>query len=270
MSSEALAAPVRGSHAAHRGLSYLFDLLAVLVARDMKLLYKGSALGVLWTLINPFFQLLVFLFIFQIVVRVDIPHYPSYVFTALLVWQWFSGSIVQAAGAIINSRPLIRQPGFPVSILPPVVVTTGLIHLLLALPVLFGFLIFDGIAIRVSALWIPVIQLIQFTLQGSLAYIVAGLNVSFRDTAHLLRVLLQLMFYLTPVFYDAQRVPVDYQSLYRLNPMVHIVNAYRRVLIDGVSPDWVPLGIVAACALILLPLGYRLFIRQSHRFVEEL
>ncbi|WP_201276268.1 ABC transporter permease [Methylotetracoccus oryzae] len=253
-----------------RGLSYLFDLLVVLVDRDMKLLYKRSALGVLWTLINPLFQLLVFLFIFRVVVRVDIAHYPSYVFTALLVWQWFQGSLVQAAGAIINSRPLIRQPGFPVSILPQVVVTTGWVHLMLALPILFGFLIFDGVTIGLNALWIPVIQLIQFLLQVSLAYVVAGLNVSFRDTGHLLKVLLQLMFYLTPVFYDAARVPAEYQSLYRLNPMVHIVNAYRSLLIQGEPPDWHALAIVAACALVLLPIGYRLFVRQSHRFVEEL
>jgi hypothetical protein len=92
----AQAKPQAAGQRTARPLVYLFDLLAVLVARDMKLLYKRSALGVLWTLINPFFQLMVFLFIFQVVVRVDIPHYPSYVFSALLVWQWFSGSMVQA------------------------------------------------------------------------------------------------------------------------------------------------------------------------------
>lgn len=249
---------------------YLYDLLVVLVERDMKLLYKRSMLGVLWTLINPLLQLSVFLFLFQSVVKVEISNYPSYVFTGLLTWQWFQVTLVQAAGVIVNSRPLIRQPGFPVTILPPVVVTTGWVHFLLALPVLAGFLVSDGVAFSVNLFWLPLIQAVQFLILTSLSYIFAGLNVSFRDTTHTLRVLLQILFYMTPVFYDAAAVPEKYRWFYGLNPMVHIVDAYRRVLVGGLPPDWYRLGFVALAGVILLPIGYRLFVRQSHRFVEEL
>lgn len=258
------------THAFASRMRYLYDLLVVLVERDMKLLYKRSMLGVLWTLINPLLQLLVFLFLFQTVVKVNIGNYPSYVFTGLLTWQWFQVTLVQAAGVIVNSRSLIRQPRFPVTILPPVVVTTGWLHLLLAMPVLAGFLVWDGVSFSANVLWLPIIQGIQFLLLTALSYIFAGLNVSFRDTTHTLRVLLQILFYMTPVFYDAQAVPDEYRQFYDLNPMVHIVNAYRSVLVRGEPPDWYPLGLVALCAVILLPIGYRLFVRQSHRFVEEL
>ena len=111
----------------------------------MKLMYKRSVLGVAWTLINPLLQLAVFVFVFQTILKVNIPQYASYVFSGLLIWTWFQNSLFQSTGVIISSRSLIRQPGFPTAILPGVVVTTGLIHFLLALPVLVIFILIDGV-----------------------------------------------------------------------------------------------------------------------------
>jgi len=92
---------------------YLLDLLRSLVDRDMKLMYKRSVLGVAWTLINPLLQLAVFVFVFQTILKVNIPQYASYVFSGLLIWTWFQNSLFQSTGVIISSRSLIRQPGFP-------------------------------------------------------------------------------------------------------------------------------------------------------------
>jgi lipopolysaccharide transport system permease protein len=254
---------------AFQSLSYLYDLLRVLVDRDMKLMYKRSALGVAWTLINPLMQLLVFVFVFQGIIKVDIPQYSSYVFIGLLVWNWFQNSLFQATGIIINSRPLIRQPGFPTAILPVVVVTTGMIHFILALPVLFVFLLIDGVQLQPILLVLPVLQLIQFGLTVTFSYFLAALNVTFRDTQHTLGVLLQLLFYLTPIFYNIDSIPSQYWYLYGLNPMVHITICYRQILLWGVQPDWLALAIIAAITMVLLPIGYLVFKRQSYRFVEE-
>lgn len=251
-------------------LRYLFDLLRSLVDRDMKLLYKRSVLGVAWTLINPLLQLAVFAFIFQLVLPVAIPRYSSFVFTGLLVWTWFQNSLFQSTGVIIANRALIRQPGFPIAILPAVITTTGLIHFLLALPVLIVFLLVDGIELKLVVLWLPIIQTLQFGLTVSLAYFLAALNVTFRDTQHTLGVLLQLFFYLTPIFYDVKSVPTGYSSLYYLNPMVHIVTAYRAILIKGMQPDWQSLLTIAVVVVMCLPFGLQFFRRQSARFVEEL
>ncbi|MCI0554424.1 MAG: ABC transporter permease, partial [Anaerolineae bacterium] len=184
--------PVIAKSNAGNSAFYIIDLMVVLVLRDVTLLYKRSVLGVIWTLINPLLQLLVYVFVFENIIKIDIPHFPSYLFTGLLVWQWFQRSMVHSSGVIINSRPLIRQPGFPVSILPLVVVMTNLVHLLLALPVLIGVLVIDGVAISPTMLWFPVLQILQFLLMISLSYFIAGLNVTFRDTQHTLNVLLQL------------------------------------------------------------------------------
>jgi lipopolysaccharide transport system permease protein len=251
-------------------LKYLYDLLRSLVNRDMKLLYKRSLLGIAWTLISPLLQLMVFAFVFQVILPVNIPQYSSFVFTGLLVWTWFQGSLFQATGVIINNRALIRQPGFPNDILPIVTVTTGLVHFVLALPILLVFLLIDGVQLQPVLLLLPVLQIIQFVLTVSLSYFLAALNVTFRDTQHTLGVILQLWFYFTPIFYDIKNVPSGYHPLYCLNPMVNLVNAYRAILMYGTHPDWLPLLLTASLTLALLPVGHRVFKRQSARFVEEL
>lgn len=253
-----------------RPLIQQFDLLRELVSRDMKLLYKRSVLGIAWTLINPLLQLAVFAFVFQLVLPVNIPRYASFVFSGLLVWNWFQTSLFQSTGVIIASRPLIRQPGFPIALLPVVITTTGFIHFLLALPVLLIFLLIDGVELKPVIFVLPILQILQFVVIVSFSYLLAALNVTFRDTQHTLGVILQLFFYVTPIFYDIQNVPPGYQFLYNLNPMVPLVTAYRSVLMHGVQPDWYSLLIVVLMVAVCLPIGLRFFRQQSDRFVEEL
>jgi lipopolysaccharide transport system permease protein len=251
-------------------LAYLWDLLRSLVDRNMKLMYKRSMLGIAWTLINPLLQLLVFIFVFQVIIKIEIVQYSSYVFTGLLVWNWFQSSLFEATGVIINSRALIRQPGFPTVILPIVVVTTGLIHFTLALPVLVVFLLVDGVKLTPFILILPLLQLVQFILTITLAYFLAALNVTFRDTQHTLGILLQFLFYLSPIFYELKSIPTQYWYPYSLNPMVHLVTCYRQILMWGVQPDWLALAIICGLTLLALPIGFWVFKRQSLRFVEEI
>lgn len=251
-------------------MPYLWDLLRSLVDRDMKLMYKRSTLGIAWTLISPLLQLLVFVFVFQLIIKIDIPQYSSYVFTGLLVWNWFQNALFQATGVIVSSQALIRQPGFSPAILPITVVMTGLIHFVLALPILFIFLLIDGAKLTPLILLLPLLQIIQFALTVTFAYFLAALNVTFRDTQHTLGVLLQFWFYLTPIFYEIKDIPNKFWYIYGLNPMVHIVTSYRQILIWGVQPDWLALFIILVVTVVLLPFGYRLFKRQSLRFVEEI
>jgi lipopolysaccharide transport system permease protein len=254
---------------------YWLDLLSELVSREMKLMYKRSLLGMAWTLISPLLQLGVFVLVFQGLLGTNTstefyPSYTAYVFTGLLAWNWFQSSLFQATGVIITSRALIRQPGFPKAILPIVVVLTGLFHYVLALPILFVFFLIGGVKFTAYVFLLPLLQLLQFLLTISFSYVLAGINVKFRDTQHTLGVLLQLLFYLTPIFYSLKQIPPTYWYYYALNPMVHLVTAYRQILIWGTAPDWLALTIVAVIALGLLPIGYWIFRRQSEQFVEEI
>jgi lipopolysaccharide transport system permease protein len=253
-----------------RRVRYIRDLLLVLVSRDMKLRYKRSVLGSLWTLLNPLGQLLIMSFIFRSVLPLGVPRYTSFLFSGLLVWTWFQAALSQATGSIIESSELLRRPGFPVAMLPIVTVTSHLVHFLLALPVLWLFLVLDGSHVTSALLALPLVIALQFMWTLSLGYLTAACHVVFRDTQYLLGVLLQFLFYLTPVFYEASAIPARYQPLYRLNPMVHLLEAYRAILLHGKLPEhlW-GLLVFALLTVSLLIVGYKYFIHASYRFVEE-
>ena len=253
-----------------RKIAHFFDLLRVLVDRDMKLLYKRSALGIAWTLINPLLQLAVFSFVFRSVIPINIPQFSSFAFSGLLIWTWSQTALFQATGLITSNKALIRQPNFPTAILPVVTTMTGLIHFLLALPVLIIFLAVDGVQPSSVLFVLPLLMVIQFVLTVGLAYPLAALNVTFRDTQHTLGVLLQMLFYLTPIFYDLNSVPKEFQPLYQLNPMVPLLEAYRAILLKGTQPDWQALLIVTLVVAVILPISLAIFRRQSNTFVEEL
>lgn len=253
-----------------RDFQYFYDLLYQLVSRELKLRYKRSVLGIVWTLLNPLMQLLVFAFVFRSVLQVNIAYYTSSVFCGLIAWNWFQTALTDATG-VINANPsLIRQPGFPSIVLPIVVTLVHMIHFVLALPVLVIFLLLDGVPLHLTIWQIPILMLLQLALTIGLSYILAATNVIFHDTKYTVGVLLQMLFYATPIFYDIKQIPAHLQFWYWINPITHLVEAYRSLLIQGLKPNWLPLLGVGGITLILIVLGHRYFLMQSDRFVEEL
>lgn len=253
-----------------RRLVHWRDLVRELVRRDIKVRYKRSWLGFAWALANPLLYLTVFYFVFQMALSLNIPRYGVFAFSGMLAWSWFQSSLTQACSAVTQSRELVRFPGFNPAVLPIVPVATNLIHFVLALVLLILFLVLDGTGLRHTIVLLPFLIVLQFTLTLGLAFLVAAANVLFRDTQHMVLVSVQLFMFLTPIFYDASIVPAPYQPLYRLNPMVHLVEAYRAVLLGGPLPSWEALVLLAGVAAVLLYAGYHAFVRVSYRFVEEL
>jgi len=261
---------MRSDNALISGLIYYRDLVRELVLRDIRVRYKRSLLGFAWTLANPLLYLVVFYFVFKLALEINIPRFGVFSFTGIIVWNWFQSSLAQSGAAITGNRELVRSPGFPSGILPLVTVTSNLINLLVAIVVLAGYQFFLGTGFNSQIVFLPLLVGLQFLLILSLAYIIAGINVVFRDVGHLVVVVLQLMFFMTPIFYDASMIPDQYQALYRLNPMVHFVKAYRSVLLGMSEVDWWAIGIIGVISVVLLIFGRALFMRHSSRFAEEI
>ena len=253
-----------------RRLAYLRDLLRELVIRDMKVRYKRSVLGIAWSLVTPLIQLLVFTFLFGKVISLGIPNYPLFILAGLLPWNWFTMSLVQATVSVVENRELVKLPGFPAAILPAVTVTAHLVHFLLALLLLILFMLVWEIRLTMAVAALPVVILSQYALTVGLAYFAAASHVRFRDTQHIVNVLLTLAFFLAPVFYDAGAVPSSYQMFYRLNPMVHLLAAYRAVLIRGELPGVLHLLALGVSTGGFLLMGYLVFNRASSHFDEDL
>jgi lipopolysaccharide transport system permease protein len=253
-----------------RTLVYRRDLLRELVVRDMKLRYKRSYLGVGWTLLNPLAQLLVFHFVFRVLFRVDTPNFSAFLFIGIVAWNWFSGALLQGTTAILENRDLIRQPGFPAALLPNVTVASHLIHFLITLPIVFLLLVVSGIDLTTRVLWLPAIIGLQYSLTLALAYLVASLHVAFRDTQYLLGIFLMLGFFMTPILYTMSIVPEAYLPLYHYNPMAHLIEAYRAVLMYGETPDLASLAILSGVVALMLLLSNLYFRRASASFAEQI
>jgi lipopolysaccharide transport system permease protein len=249
---------------------YLADLVRELVGRDLKLRYKRSVLGFGWSLLNPLLQLLVLSVVFQWVLPLNIDHYVVFLFSGLLVWNWFSGALHAGTSVVVDNGDLVRHPGFPVLLLPLVSVTSHWLHFLLALPVLGVFLFAAGILPGWPLLALPGVMLVQFAFTLSLAYLLAAIHVFFRDTQYLLGVALLLGFYVSSVFYDISSVPPRFQDLFRLNPIALLIDAYRAILLRGQFPSALPLLALFGVALLLITCGAAGFYRASYQFAEEL
>jgi homopolymeric O-antigen transport system permease protein len=241
----------------------------LLVRRDLQAQYRRSSLGIGWTLALPLLQLVTFTFVFRRVLSVQIKNYASFVFIGVLVWGWFQSALTQSAGVITGSRALILQPGFPMVLLPHVTVAVRLFHFTVALPFLVGLMWWQGIGPAWSWFAVPLLVLIQYVLTVGLAYPLASLNVRVRDTQHMIGLLLQIMIFVTPVFYSPQVIPERWRGWWQLNPMVGMLQEWRTVLMEGRWPDVGRLTALLLSGCALLAVGRRVFVSLSHQFAEE-
>jgi lipopolysaccharide transport system permease protein len=223
-----------------------------------------------WALASPLLQLFVFVTVFRRVLVVSIENYASSVFIGVLLWGWFQASLVQSTTLITSNHALVRQPRFPLTLLPHVTVGVRLFHFAIGLPVLLALLWSQGLRPSWSWLSLPVLLLVQFALTTGIAYPLAALNVRLRDTQHVTAVGLQLFMYLTPIFYSLEAIPVKMQPWFFLNPMVGLIESWRAVLLRGSWPEPALVGTLIILAAVLLFMGRRIFIAQSRNFAEEL
>jgi lipopolysaccharide transport system permease protein len=253
-----------------RKLRQIADLILVLVSRDLKLKYKRSVIGLAWSLLNPLAQFLVFRFVFGSLLSFKTPDYTLFLFTGILVWNWFQGSLYAATSSVVDNGALLREPGFPSAVLPVAAIVSNLVQFLMAFPILIAGAFLTGHPTG-RVLWAePVVILAQFVLMLSIGYPLAALHVRFRDTQHLLGIVLMLGLYLAPVVYQISAVPEDFRVWFRLNPMVPVLQAHRDVLLGGQAPDWQALALIVGGSLLLLGISNHFFARSTSSFVDEI
>lgn len=232
-------------------------------------MHRASLLGLAWPLVRLLAQLAVLVFIFSTVLGLGIEDYPLFVFSGLVAWVWFSSGVSNGTAAIAGQRHLVLQPRFPAAVLPAVSVAVSLADVLVAFGLLTAVLAVTG-DLYWTILLLPALVAIQFALMCGISWITAAANVYLRDVRSLVTVALTLLFYLTPVFYDASRVPADYRWVLDLNPLTTLVESYRSVLIERSLPDPGALALVTAASLVLATLGLVAFRRLEGGFADEL
>lgn len=246
------------------------ELIVNLAARDLKVRYKQSALGVAWAIAQPFSLMVVFSIIFSLFVRVKTPGvpYPVFSYVALVPWTYFSNAIGAGAGSLVANANLVAKIYFPREIFPLAGLLAGLVDFLVAATIFAGMLVYYRIPLHGEILWLPLIVLLQMVLMFGLMLLLSAANVFYRDVRLLLPFVLQLWMYITPVIYPLSVVPDRYRGLFSLNPMTGIIDSFRRVIVQGTSPDAGLLGISVAVSLTLLVVGYTFFKRLEMQFAD--
>lgn len=246
-------------------------LLWHMTVRHLRGQYKQSILGYAWAFVNPLSMLLILSFVFSVILRVPsqgVP-YPLFVLVGLVPWIFFSGALSSGTDSVVNAASLVTKVYFPREVLPTAAVFTKIVDLAFGLLILVGLMIYYGHPPEWTVVWVPVLFFIHLLFVLGLAFPLAALNIFFHDVRFLVGVVLTMWFYMTPVIYPLEMVPERYRVVFELNPNSLFINAYRRVILEGVSPGLDRLLLGLGIALVTLFVGYYLFKRMEPGFADR-
>lgn len=246
------------------------ELVFNLAARDLKVRYKQSVLGVAWAILQPLALMVVFSVIFALFVKVKTSGmpYPVFSYVALVPWTFFTNALSFGILSLVGNYNLVVKIYFPREILPLASVVACFVDFLVASTIFAAMLAFYHIGLTAQALWLPLIVVLQIAFVSGVLLIFAAANVFYRDIRLLLPFLLQVWMYVTPVIYPLAIVPARLRPLFTINPMTGIIESYRRVTLLGQPPDPRLLAFTAAMSLGVLALGYGYFKAVEMKFAD--
>lgn len=252
-------------------------LLRQFVVRNILLRYRGSFLGVLWSLIQPLLMLCVYTFVFSIVLRArwgasvdNRGEFAINMFCGMAVFTIFSESVAANVMSVVSNVNLVKKVIFPLEILPLAQVISSTILMLLWFVLLLIGVIFIFGKVSLTMLLLPLILLPLGCLSLGVSYFVASVGVYVRDTQYIVGVILQIMFFMTPIFYPIEALPEQYRWPLKLNPLGFLIGDCRRIFIYGQLPEWGRLGLAALLSLLVLHLGFFWFCKTKKGFADVL
>ncbi|MBO5479010.1 MAG: ABC transporter permease [Clostridia bacterium] len=246
------------------------ELLKSNTKKEVRGKYKHSFLGVLWSFLNPLLQIMVYAIVFPLILRNKQEHYVVFLCCGLIPWNFFSIAINRAAGTMLENGNIIKKVYFPREILPISIVTSEAINFIISTIIIIAFVLFDGIALTPYILYYPLILLVQYLLILAISFIISAITVYIRDIQHLISVVLQLVFYATPIVYAANTIPENFAWILKYNPMTYIINGYRDIFLNQTAPDVKMLILLLAIMVVACVVGYMIFHKLQKGFAEEL
>lgn len=246
-------------------------LIIELTKRELKLRYRNSVLGFLWTLVNPLVFMVVYTVVFSLFLRIGIERFPAFLISGLLPWMmWFTESVSSGTTCLVDHGGFLRNSVFPSGILPITAVCTGMMNYVFSIPVLVILLLIFKADMGWQLLGLPVVMGAQFLLTLGIVLLASSINVFLRDMRYLINHFLLVLFFMTPIMYDFSVVPDRFHGILKLNPMAILIDAYRNMFFYNASPNWVNLGYVTVLSLLLLWIGGEVFVRNQEIFPEYL
>ena len=245
-------------------------LLYELVLRDLAQRYRGSALGFLWTLLNPIVFVGVYVLVFSVYLRVGVQHYALFLLSGMVPWMWFASSIQHGTSSIVDGRMYVGKAAFAPVVLILVPILSNMANFLLTLPFLAIVVLLAHVSVGLPLIILPLLIAIQFLLTLAILLFIATFNVFYRDLQQLVPITMLLMFYLVPIIYPLSSVPAAMRPFILANPFAPVVLAYQDLLYTNTWPDFNLLAYTTLTALVLFAIGVAVFTRYEETFTEYL
>jgi lipopolysaccharide transport system permease protein len=263
--------PVRNSTVSrNRPFQVDVELLVLLVLKELRVRYKGSVLGYVWTLANPLAFALVYYVTFQVIMRVGIPNYGVYLLTGLFPWSCVASSLILSASAYRGNENLVKKVRIPRAVLPLATAVHEMLHLCFAVPILIVALVLADKPFHLSWLLVaPVMALVQVAMLYPLGLLLAAANVLVRDVEYMVAIILQLLFFLTPIVYEQTAIPQRFTWLFALNPFSWLIAAWRTLFYEG-ALDSRAVGLCLAFAAVTGAAAWMVHARVNPRIGELL
>ena len=246
------------------------ELLKTNIKKEIRGKYKGAWLGVIWSYLNPLLMLLVYSMVFSKIMKIQIPNYTMFLFTALIPWNFFVTTVSQGSLSVVTNGNIIKKVYFPREVIPISVVTSNAVNFLISCLIMLFFLFATGLGVSKYILLFPLVLFSQYILLLGITFITSSLTVYARDLEHIISVLLLVMFYGTPIVYSMEMVPASMRQFLALNPMTPIINAYRDILFYQKMPDISTLGMIIGISIVVFGFGLIIFRKLQKNFAEEL
>ena len=257
-----------------RGLWGHRELIGQFTKRQIQERYRGSYLGLLWSVITPLAMLAVYTLVFSVIFQarwaeIDLGSrfdYALFLFAGLIPFNIVSETSLDASRLILARPNLVKRVIFPLEILPVSLLLSVFVQSLLNLSILLIAMLVLLKSIPLSLLYLPLVYLPLLFLCQGLAWFLASLGVFLRDLDPFLRIFLQILFFLTPIIYPFSAVPVSLQRLLWINPLTYFVAQFRDLLLQGRAPAWGPYGVLAIISIGVFWAGYLWFVRSKKAF----
>ena len=245
--------------------------LWLLTSRDLKVRYSTSALGYVWSILDPLVMSAIYFFVFTVVFRRDVGGEPYIVFllSGLLAWMWFTGAVSDSTRAFLREAKLVRSTKIPRTIWVGRLVASKGIEFLLSLPVLAVFAIVAGAQLHWQVVFFPLAIALQAVLVTGVGLLVAPLVVFFRDLERATKLVLRFLFYASPIIYGTQDLPERFHLLAAFNPLSGIFGLYRSAFFPD-QLDLLEVLVGAGMSLLLLAVGVLVFRRAERAVLKEI
>lgn len=253
------------------------ELIKQFVKREVIGRYRGSYLGIMWSFLNPLLMLIVYTFVFSVVFKArwgvesnSKTEFALILFCGITTFNLFAEIVIKAPGLIISNVNYVKKVVFPLEILPVVVLGSALVHAGISL-----FILIIGLAVLLGVLnwtiiFLPLVLLPLVLLSIGLGWFFASLGVFLRDIDHIIGVTVQVLMFLSPIFYPVSTIPKELQAIYYINPLSYVVEDMRRIMVWGQLPNWEWLTLGAIIGLLVALFGHAWFQKTRGGFADVL